>query len=82
MIGGYPYFRKHPYIDPFLSNLMDNAEAKVSSLVQVELSVVFLVNGVWMFCFGEIQHPKKENPEDPWDWYIYLNEWLMCMVNE
>ena len=20
------------------------------------------------------------NPEDPWDWYIYLHEWLFLMV--
>ena len=78
MIGGYPYFRKHPYIDPFLSNLMDNAEAKVSRLGSGGVVGGFLVKWLvwWMFCFGEIQHPKKENPEDPWDWYIYLHEWV------
>ena len=25
--------------------------------------------------------PHFHNPYDPWDWYIYLHEWLILMVN-
>ena len=78
MIGGYPYFRKHPYIDPFLSNLMDNAEAKVSSLVQVELSVVF-----WWMVFGcfvleKFNTQKRKTPRiQGTDTFTYMNGWCV-----
>ena len=25
--------------------------------------------------------PVEHTPEDPWDWYIYLHEWLIFVVN-
>ena len=24
----------------------------------------------------------NQNPKDPWDWYIYLHEWLIFMVGK
>ena len=30
-------------------------------------------------CFRALQFPR--DPGDPWDWYVYLHEWLIFMVN-
>ena len=35
-----------------------------------------------MCCFGipRLSILLSTNPYAPWDWYIYLHEWLICMV--
>ena len=32
-------------------------------------------------CLNKTKHSPKSIPEDPWDWYIYLHEWLIFMGN-
>ncbi len=35
---------------------------------------------VWHGGATKIRWVKIQTPKDPWDWYIYLHEWLNLMV--